>query len=47
MREDDDGGQILGLRAEDRHANHRGTVQVGLAGAGEVVRAPAVWVVAG
>ena len=30
VREDDDGHPILGVRAEDRHANHRGTVQGGL-----------------
>jgi acyl-coenzyme A thioesterase 13 len=27
---DGDGGPILGLRAEQRHANHRGTVQGGV-----------------
>ena len=27
---DDGGALVLGLRAEDRHANHRGTVQGGL-----------------
>ncbi len=27
---DDRGALVLGLRAEDRHANHRGTVQGGL-----------------
>ena len=27
---DGDGGQRFGLRAEERHANHRGTVQGGL-----------------
>jgi uncharacterized protein (TIGR00369 family) len=27
---DEGGGPILGLRAEERHANHRGTVQGGL-----------------
>jgi acyl-coenzyme A thioesterase 13 len=27
---DDDGALVLGLRAEERHANHRGTVQGGL-----------------
>ena len=27
---DGDGGPILGLRAEERHANHRGTVQGGV-----------------
>ena len=31
VREDDDGkGPVFGLRAEERHANHRGTVQGGL-----------------
>ena len=30
VSEDDQGGLRLGLRAEDRHANHRGTVQGGL-----------------
>ncbi len=29
MREDD-GGRVFGLRAEDRHTNHRGTIQGGL-----------------
>jgi len=28
-RRDDDGELVLGLRAEERHANHRGTVQGG------------------
>ncbi len=47
---------VLGLRAEERHANHRGTVQGGLlstfadcsltAEGREIVRARAVWVVA-
>ena len=30
VRSGDDGEPILGLRAEERHANHRGTVQGGL-----------------
>jgi uncharacterized protein (TIGR00369 family) len=29
FREDGDGPPILGVRAEDRHANHRGTIQGG------------------
>jgi uncharacterized protein (TIGR00369 family) len=29
MREDD-GGRVFGLRAEERHTNHRGTIQGGL-----------------
>jgi hypothetical protein len=47
---------VFGLRAEQRHTNHRGTIQggtlscadVSLAVEGrEIVRARAVWVVAG
>jgi uncharacterized protein (TIGR00369 family) len=31
VRENDNGGgPVFGLRAEDRHANHRGTIQGGL-----------------
>jgi uncharacterized protein (TIGR00369 family) len=30
VRDDDGGELVLGLRAEDRHTNHRGTVQGGL-----------------
>ena len=30
FREAEDGHPILGLRAEDRHVNHRGTIQGGL-----------------
>jgi acyl-coenzyme A thioesterase 13 len=31
VREDDGGGElVLGLRAQERHANHRGTIQGGL-----------------
>jgi uncharacterized protein (TIGR00369 family) len=29
-RREGDGALVLGLRAEDRHANHRGTIQGGL-----------------
>lgn len=30
VREADDGRPILGIRAEDRHVNHRGTIQGGM-----------------
>ena len=30
VRDGEDGQPVLGLRAEERHANHRGTVQGGL-----------------
>lgn len=30
VREEDDGSSVFGLRAEERHANHRGTVQGGM-----------------
>jgi uncharacterized protein (TIGR00369 family) len=30
VRDDDDGELVLGLQTEERHANHRGTVQGGL-----------------
>jgi uncharacterized protein (TIGR00369 family) len=30
VREDDDGVPVFGLRVEERHANHRGTIQGGL-----------------
>jgi acyl-coenzyme A thioesterase 13 len=30
VREADDGHPILGIRAEDRHINHRGTIQGGM-----------------
>jgi acyl-coenzyme A thioesterase PaaI-like protein len=56
VREDGD-GQVFGLRAEERHTNHRGTIQGGLLSTfadvsltvegREIVRARAVFVVAG
>ena len=30
VREDDERGAVFGLRAEERHTNHRGTIQGGL-----------------
>jgi acyl-coenzyme A thioesterase 13 len=51
VRIDEDGVPTFGLRVEERHANHRGTIQGGLLSTfvvgRKIVRGRAVWVVAG